>query len=349
MSRLLPATFRDPIGLTGRLLRSKDAAAYFAMLLVGVSPLVSPLDLLLSVAERRLYEQAAMPRRPIVFVAGAPRSGTTVLSQAILHNLRVTYFNNLTMIFPRAPIVANRLFGRLLRPARVRYSSFYGRTTGLASPNDGLHLWDRWWGPSRYVTPKRLDPSTADAMGRFFGAYETAFGRPVVNKNNALATCASVVARALPTAHFVCIRREHAFNVQSIIGARENIQGSKRIGYGVEDPARGPAATYIEEICAQVLFHDRRMQEQERELGPERFWVVRYEDFCREPHRIVERVAKDILDVPVDGAALRAKLPPFSATNRVVLPRAEFEEIESTLARLTPAYAVSPAGTVAAT
>ena len=76
------------------------------------------------------------------------------------------------------------------------------------------------------------------------------------------------------------------------------------------------------------------MHEHERTLGP-RFWVVRYEEFCREPHRVVERVAEEILRVPIDRARLRAALPALEATNRITVPEGEFREIEATLARLS--------------
>lgn len=333
LRRYLPSSFKDPVGLAGRLLRSKEPAAYFAMAATALSVVTTPLDLVLGLPERRLYARAAEPRRPIILVTGSPRSGTTVLAQTLIHNLPVSFINNLTMLFPRAPIVANRVFGPFLPAPEVVYRSFYGRTNGLASPNDGLQIWDRWLGRERYAVPTSLSAGTVRAMRAFFGAWEEAFNKPLVNKNNALATCAPLVARALPTAYILHIQREPVFNVQSIIGAREQIQGSRHIGYGVEDPA-WPAGRdgYIADVCAQVLYHERKMEQQRREIPPERYWIVSYEEFCREPHRIVERVAHEILDVPVDSDALRARLPPLKHTNR---PAAEFGEIEQTLARLS--------------
>ena len=91
------------------------------------------------------------------------------------------------------------------------------RHSGFASENDGLHLWDRWLGPDRYAVPEHLEASTAAALRKFFAAYEHAFGRPVLNKNNALATGAVAIAEALPTAHFLFIRRDPIFAVQSIL------------------------------------------------------------------------------------------------------------------------------------
>jgi hypothetical protein len=347
--RTIPTTFKDPFGLAGRVLRSRDRAAYFALALAASCVAATPLDLLLAFIERRHYARARPPHRPVIFVTGAPRSGTTVVSQVLLHHLPVTYFNNLTQVFPRAPIVANRIFGRLLRWQAPSYQSFYGRTWGLAGINDGLHLWDRWWGPSRYVVPERFDPRTADDLVRFFGAYEAAFDKPILDKNNALATCASLIARTLPTAHFVCVQRDPAFAVQSILVARERIQGSRTVPYGVEDPGRMPSGDPIEDVCAQVLYHERKAEEQRREIGDRRFWIVRYEDVSQEPYRIVERVADEILRVPIDRGALSERLPPLRNMDRVTLPRTEFDRIETTLRRQAvtgPGTPAAPAGSV---
>lgn len=334
MPTLIPRTFEDPVGLARRLLQSRDRDAYFAMGLAATAIVTAPLDLLLARAERRRYARASEPRQPIILVAGAPRSGTTVVSQVLLQHLPVAYLSNLTDLFPRAPITARRLFGRFVRRPAPTYHSFYGRTWGLGGTNDGLKIWDRWWGPSRYVVPEHFDAATAAAMRRFFGAYEAAFGRPLLNKNNALATCATLVARTLPTAHIIFVVREALYNAQSILVAREKIQGSRQIGYGVQDPTHRSSGDPFEDVCVQVLYHHQKVETQQREVGAARLWVVRYEDVCREPYRLVERVADEVLRIPCDLERLRTQLAPLKATNRATLPPAEFEYLERTLARV---------------
>lgn len=336
LRRLVPANFRDPVGLARRILGSRDRAAYFAVASTALAAMLAPLDAFLAATlEKRFLADHVTPEKPIVLVTGAPRSGTTVLSQALIHHLPVTYFNNLTAVFPRAPITANRLFGRWLGAPERTLHSYYGRTSGFASENDGLHLWDRWLGPDRYAVPDRLSADAAAELRRFFAAYEHAFGRPILNKNNALATGVLAIAEALPTAHFVYIRRDPIFTAQSILGARETIQGTRAAPYGVNDPTRNTtAASPIEDVCAQIVYHERRMEEERRIVGDDRFWVVDYERFCEAPHAIVERVGREILRVPVDVDTVRRSLPPLRNTNRSKLPPAEIEEIATTLARL---------------
>ena len=334
---LLPPNFQDAGGLFLRILQTRNPAAYFAVAHTALAIATAPLDQLLRRFERRLYARAEAPKKPIVFVGGAPRSGTTILEQVLVGSLPVTYFNNLTAVFPRSPIMANRIFGRLLRKPSKELQNFYGRTSGFGNRNDGLHLWDRWLGNDRYRPPTAMAPEVADDMRRFFGAFEAAFGGPIINKNNALAICADVIGAALPTSHFVCIRRQPLYAVQSILGTREFIQGKREAPYGVGDPAytAPPGSNPIEEVCAQVLYTERRMAELQKTLGPKRFWVIEYEEFCEAPHVVVERVADEILGITIDSGAVRAAMPPLKSTNKSKLSPHEHERIEATLARLS--------------
>ncbi|MEB2283080.1 MAG: hypothetical protein B6D46_03450 [Polyangiaceae bacterium UTPRO1] len=333
---ILPANFEDVGGLFLRLLRSKDRAAYFAMAQTGIALVAAPLDRLLAHAERRLYARAAPPQKPILFIGGAPRSGTTIVDQILIRNLPVSYINNLTAVFPRAPVTANRIFGHLLRQPTGTLENFYGRTAGFANRNDGLHIWDRWLGSDRYHPPARLPDGVAEDMRRFFGAFEAVFGGPILNKNNALAVCADVVAAALPTARFVCIRRQPIFALQSILTAREFIQGRRQAPYGIGDPEYAGRSDVdpIEDVCAQLLYHDRRMAELQRELGADRFWIIEYEEFCRAPYAVVERVAEEMLHVPIDRGAVRAAAPPLRYRNAIKLSPAERARAEAALERL---------------
>ncbi|MGH7701967.1 MAG: sulfotransferase, partial [Gemmatimonadales bacterium] len=204
LHRFIPEHFHDPFGLALRLLRTRDPAALFAMESALAGALLTPLDLLLQAAERRRYQAAESPRLPMIFVCGPARSGTTLVAQTLMRHLPVAYINNLTAVFPRSPLTANALFGRLIGPPRISYGSYYGRTQHWSGPNDGLHLWDRWLGKDRTAIRSSLTEEETTAMRRFFGALEQATGKPLVNKNNSLNACANVVARTLEGSHFLC-------------------------------------------------------------------------------------------------------------------------------------------------
>jgi hypothetical protein len=334
LHRYIPSQFHDPFGLLIRLLRTKDPAAFFAMATAGLGIVVTPLDMLLTVIEKRTYQNATAPKQPLIFVCGAPRTGTTLMGQVLINNLPVCFINNLTSVFPRSPITANRLFGRWMGTRQVTYESFYGKSLYFSGPNDALYIWDRWFGKDRTVIPTTLDAAQKDDMVRFFGAYQQVFQKPLVNKNNNMNTYASLVADALPDAHFICMTRDPLYLAQSLLKARLDIHGDLHVAYGIGNPENGEDGDYIEDVCRQVLFHERAIKQQQEIIGADRFWIVQYEEFCKQPELLVKRVYDEILGQAVDIEAIQANLKPFEVNNKVKLEADLFEDVQQTLIRL---------------
>jgi len=265
--------------------------------------LASPLDWLLHQFESRLYRRAPEPGHPILIVVGPPRSGTTLVAQTLIRYLRANYFNNLTSLFPRAPIIANRLIPGCMRPERVQPRSFYGRTAGLTGHSDALYLWDRWLGKGRNRIVTTLDKREQQRISRFFGAFQAASPGPLVVKNNSLNTCASLIAEALPTARFVCLQRDPRTLAQSLLTARKKIHSNARVPYGI-GPAGFEDLDPAPSVRAQIRFLDAQARQQQRQLGSDRFWMLSYEDFCDRPRHWVRTLANRLgIFVPPDSYA----------------------------------------------
>jgi hypothetical protein len=297
LHRFVPAGFHDPVGLARRLVRSRDPAALFALRAAALGPLLAPLDLLLVPFEHRRYRRAGPPIQPIVLVCGCARSGTTVAAQLLLHHLPVSYFSNLTSVFPRSPLTAESWFRRppRWRPDAPSLHNFYGRTSGWSGPNDALYLWDRWLGSDRASVPAQLDPESRAAMTAFFGARERQTGLPALGKVNALDACAHLVAEALPTARFVLVQRARVPLAVSLLKARQEIHGRPDIPYGLMPPGFRPSPDPVEDVCRQVLFHEEVGRQQLERLGRERMQFIQFEDLCRNPREFVERIGGEFL------------------------------------------------------
>jgi len=330
LHKFIPANFHDPVGLAKRLMRTKDPAALFAMKSSLLGLLLTPLALLLEIHEKKLYKRAPRNDSPIIIVVGAPRSGTTLVAQSLIKHLPVCYFDNLTSIFPRSPITANLLFKRWMRGEEITYKSYYGKSLHLSGPNDALYLWDRWLGKDRKDLRKQLSDAEKKDMLRFFYAYLNAHQKPLVCKNNSLNVRASKIAGTLKNAQFICLTRDPVFLAQSLLKARNDIHGNVHISYGIGDPdsTTTQGSAYIEDVCNQVLFHETKIREQQRTIGADRFWIISYESFCREPEKLVQRVSERILDTPVDPKELRKTLKPFHIANTVKVSPGVFAHIK---------------------
>jgi hypothetical protein len=285
--------FRDPIGLFLRMLRSRDRAAHAALGRAAAAPLLAPIDLALRPIERRLLEGARRAPHPLLLVVGPPRSGTTLAYQILAHALPVTWFNNLGELFPRSPLAANVLFRRWCRPPAPCFESFYGNTASLLAPNDAFHVWDRWLGNDRYSVPASLLPAVQDDMRRFFDAWTTTFDRPLLNKNVRNAACVELLAEVFPEAFFVVVRRDPLRVAQSLIQARQFVQGDRAAGWGLwsrDVPAADPLEC-VDAVCDQVREIDGRLQASTQRLGS-RAVEVRYEALCESPVDVVETIVQ---------------------------------------------------------
>ena len=333
---LLPSHLDNPFRTAWQVLRSGHSAAYSAVgqMLLGV--VAMPLDFLLRYPETRRYSLADKSKLPIVFVCGPPRSGTTLATQVLLESGHFGYFNNLMSMFPNGPITANKLFGRYIGKRASDFSAYYGKTRSLSGPNDSLYLWDRWFGPDRDHFPSDfVDPDARESMTRFFGAWETFSGRPLLTKNNRLNGFAGLVAPHLPNALFICMRREPIHLAQSLYIAREQVTQSLHGPYGavgrpymdnrvLDDPVR--------DVCRQVQSYEDSARLQQAAVGSERFWRVSYEEFCTDPARWIRRVGQ-FLDETVDGASV-GQIGPFPPSRATRLPNGIVNQMASECAAI---------------
>jgi LPS sulfotransferase NodH len=301
--RVVPNHFQDPAGLLFRVLRSGGSHGRFSVLSSGLALLATPFDWLLRGRERRLLEETTQLRMPVILVCGAARSGTTLMAEVLGRAFDVGYITNLMAMFPRSPISASRVFRCEPRRQSVPLTSHYGRTAGFRSPNDGLPLWDRWTGPDRTWPDASLLESTGEDLERFFGALESWTGKPTVTKNNVLNLVASDVARVLPTARFICMRRDPVFLAQSLLLARRYIHGSDDHPYGLAPPGE-KSPDPVEDVIRQVRYHETLTIRQLDELGVDRFRVVSYEKLCANPRQQISDLAGKLLGLKPDLEAI---------------------------------------------
>lgn len=289
--KYIPSHAANPFSLAAKLITNPKPAARSALFMAGAGLALTPLDYVLQVFEKRKINNVNPPQKPIIVVVGPPRSGTTLVAQFLINTFHVSYFNNLTSLFPRSPITAIKRFGSMAPLRAGDYDAFYGKSRGLSGANDALYIWDRWLGSDRGVVPDALAPGATQSISKFFGAVEQVYKLPMVNKVNRLNTCAHLISEALPNVSFVCLYRNPLNLAQSLYIARREISGSLRAAYGVQHDVTAPDDP-VEDVCQQVLFHERHAQEQQERLGIDRFSIISYESFCRNPNGLVEMVAR---------------------------------------------------------
>ena len=309
---------------------SGNRAALFTLLITAVGILCIPLDLLLSIRERRLLSSAAAaPASPMIFVCGPARSGTTLVFQVLCRHLDVSFLQNVTALFPRSPIIVSRIYRRLFglkRNSADYYQNYYGKTNGLNGPSEANHIWNRWVLPDATGFRTKLSVAGAHEAARFFSAFGEIDRKAMVAKNNNMNVYADVIAAAMPNALIICMRRSPDFLAQSLLQARREIHGSVSHGYGVQDVEDGVAvADPISSVSSQVTFLNRKARELLSLVGEDRFWIVDYEEFCENPEKLVADISKK-LAIPMMTSGADPAIAPIAIRN-VVRDQAELERI----------------------
>lgn len=237
----------------------------------------------------------AAPTQPVVFLVGAPRTGSTLLFQLVTHYLAVGYTDNLAAIFYRNWLSAlwlGNVFARD-RPHGV-FRSRHGGGEGWHAPSEAGEFWYRWVPRDRHFLEATEIPSATRRMLRAELVAATGIiGRPLVFKNLPMGQRMRLVADVLPEARFVHCRRDPGETVLSILAARRRL-GIAPVDWWSVMPRNVDALRGLDEVdrvVEQVLCIEAQIGE-DRHLFPEaRFIEVDYRDTCSAPDAVLARLA----------------------------------------------------------
>ena len=165
-----------------------------------------------------------------VFILGAPRTGSTVLYQAVAHAFGLPFISNLTNdFFATAPVVGVAISNGVNEP--IGFESRYGKAPGLFQPSEGSAVMAHWFGgghPSQSVSARIL-PGRESHLLRTLSAVHGLTAKPLLIKNAWNCFRIENLARMLPAARFIWARRDIAAAAGSDLEARRTVQGSENV------------------------------------------------------------------------------------------------------------------------
>ena len=138
---------------------------------------------------------------PTLHIVGAPRSGTTLLTQLVTSHLNVGYINNLIAAFWRAPVYGIRLSKKLLPIGwQSSYKSDFGRTKGIGEPHEFGYFWSSMLGYQEMLQQEASFANEIDwkRLRLVLLNMASAFGCPVVFKSFLLGWHMEHVQKILP-------------------------------------------------------------------------------------------------------------------------------------------------------
>ena len=246
--------------------------------------------------EEALYEDVGV-ERPVVFVVGLPRSGTTLLSQLLAYCLDAGYVTNVAARFWLAPVHGIRL-SRVLAGEEppASFESDYARTKTLTGIHEFGYFWRRWLRKDSFEdvarSAEREDEIDWAGLRRTLGNVQAELGRPLVAKNMLGAYHMPRLRRELGPVLWVEIERDPLDVAVSILDARRSYYDDPSAWWSYVpleiEELRG--LDPWEQVAGQVHYLSRLYARAEAELPPDGFLRVRYEELARDPAAVLEAV-----------------------------------------------------------
>ena len=243
--------------------------------------------------EEASYRSDLEERWPTVHILGAPRSGTTLVSQLAASHLEVAWMSNLTAAFWAAPCLGARLAKHLTTDDFTSdFESEFGRTQGPAEPHEFGYFWSRLLGYEEMREPES-DEVDWQRVRLVLTNLCAAFERPVLFKSYMLGYYLNAVRKALPKTCFVYVVRDPFENAASILGARREYTATLTDWIGVKPKEYEwlRERDVHTQVAGQVHFTANAIETRLREIPEANVLRIRYEDVCDRPGSILEGVS----------------------------------------------------------
>jgi hypothetical protein len=270
---------------------------------------------------------AGVPDKSVstIWIVAPPRSGTTLLFQALIRRYDLAYISNFAAMSSRAPVVASWMANRLFKSHEriAKFQSNYGRTADWLGPHEAGSFMYRWFpkGDHVYVPPGSICQEQLKYFKREVIGLSQVFEAPVLFKNVYNSMRIAPIIETFPNSCFLVCRRDPLDTAQSILNGRMKLYDDKTKWMGVppKEIDQIKELPYWDQVAEQIYYTYRQIEADERRYGSDKFFDVHYEQLCKNPHAVLLQMERFF---SVHNIKLRTvgELPeqfPFSAEQQV--------------------------------
>lgn len=220
-----------------------------------------------------------------IHVIGAPRSGTTLLTQKILTYLKVGYINNFIAAFWNSPLYGIHLSKKLLGDSySSNFNSDFGRTDNINEPHEFGYFWRKYLQYKDYLQQtynpehKILWDELKEILYQMVYAYE----KPVLFKSFLYGFHAQEAVEKMPKTLFIHIKRNLYQNSYSILKLRKKMFGDENIWASMK-PFQYEflkEENIYRQIVGQVMFLNLEYEKQFHNIPDENKLQINYTSLC---------------------------------------------------------------------
>lgn len=254
--------------------------------------------------------------QPVVFVCGAPRSGTTLLTQVLAKTGLFNYVTNFVARFWRVPFVGlylEKLMGIRNMNTEHTFGSHLGRTLGILGPHEFTYFWEYWLKPHRkheVFSEAKLNEIDVEGFKKEINAMINIYGKPIVFKNMLLFANPGLMHKIFPNSYFVVIKRDILLNALSIYNARKHYYGNENEWFSTrpanyEHLKKQPVEV---QIVGQIKGIYDEIAKQSKTFS-ERIITTTYEELCNDPIKTVLLITEHLGMKDIDINEMSLRLP----------------------------------------
>jgi hypothetical protein len=238
------------------------------------------------------------PKKPIVFIVGLQRSGTTLLMQLLTQCFHFTYPDNIVARFWDAPfigvVVSKSLQKQLGRETSYDFRSDYSLTSDPFGPHEFGYFWTRYFGfePTHHLTTEQLDAVDMKGLNRDLFLMEHFGGHPLLFKTVPLSLNCDYLAHIFPMAVFIYIKRDPYYVAQSTYMGRIHRYGDAATWWSLKPTEYRKLLNLppLEQVAGQIKYSLKRIHECLAVIPETRRTSITYESLCQDPGRVLEEM-----------------------------------------------------------
>jgi len=248
---------------------------------------------LLKVLERRRIGQGVEVEAPQFLITGLPRTGTTLVYQYIVHRLHIAYFPNKVGDYYETPCTITALSKRFFSPYCSDFQSRYGKVSGVMAPREAGAFWLRFFDIHHYIDHTQVESRDVEIIRRTIACIQHIFGDvPFVNKNVKHMLRIDALKMIFPGVVFIIVERDLADVALSIWEARQKNFGDVSNWWSVRPSNYEQLKILppVEQVAFQVTALQERLKQDLSAFPAESLLYLHYQDFCRNPEGIIQRI-----------------------------------------------------------
>jgi len=238
-------------------------------------------SVILGIFDKKTLKKHSLPspKNEVIFILGAPRTGSTILYQIITSYFNISYVDNL-INFCKENLMVGFYLSNLFFKTKPHNSlkSDYGNTKKLHSPSEAGHLWSRWFIPnsSEFTAKEKNKPEFVKNINAVLNKYN----RNLVIKNLGFGLRINFLINNFPNSKYIIIRRSPLLVAQSILNARKKNNTKLSDWWSIKpyNYKELKKKTVFEQIISQIYFIEKKIFEDLNKFDNKKIMVIQYEN-----------------------------------------------------------------------